>query len=346
MILSKDEAEKLISVAALVISIELVLFKFLPDVSTAVIQHLTSSLMDFATFEKDYLRPGSVFHPRFLGNYLLYDLAKLIGRAFHSNDPRLHPLRVAAGIVTPVYAWLGTYFVLQRGGRMDWRYFLAAYALVVLMGLYVFYPGDMPSFAFLSLALWALLRERLVAALLLMLITGLFRESAFHMVWLVAAWAWCSRSRLLQERLFWPCMFALAFAVEYVAVRHFFPGPVSSAGGVILDPRRLFLDKGLLSLTTLCSLGLAALFPLAGLLTARDIPQGDWRGRFFELNCYIFPAWIVFYRMMNGNIAEFRMLLPAILPCIYGVAYRRGDAFNSSAPPADSPAPSGPLPLH
>ena len=328
-ILSTDRGEKLISLAALVISIELVLFKFLPDVSTAVVQHLTSSLTDFTAFEAQYMTPGSVFHPRFLGNYILYDLARWLGHVVHSDDPRLHPLRVAAGIVTPLYALLGACFVVQDSTRMAWRYFLVPYALAVLMGLYVFYPGDMPSFAFLSLALWALLDERMIAALLLMLVTGLFRESAFHMVWLVAAWAWCARSRSLREKLAWPGLFALAFVLEYVAIRHFFPGPVSSAGAIILDPRRLFLDKGLLSLTTLCSLGLASLFPLACLLAVRAPGQrkpgkDDWRATFFELNAYVFPAWIVFYRMMNGNIAEFRMLLPAILPCLYGLAFSKG----------------------
>jgi len=324
IILSREWGEKLIGLAAMIVSIEAVLFKFLPDVSTAAVQHLTSSLTDFAAFEKVYLTPGTVFHPRFLGNYILYDLAKLLGRVFHSNDPRLHPLRVAAGILTPVYASLGACLVLKNEmGGVSWRYFLAPYVLVVLMGLYVFYPGDMPSFACLSLALWALLDERLLVALLLMLITGLFRESAFHMVWLVAAWAWSARSRPLRARLVWPGIFALTFALEYVVIRHFFPGPISSAGAVILDPRNLFLERGLLSLTTLCSLGLATLFPLSCLLTVRDIPAGDWRGTFFELNCYVFPAWIVFYRMMNGNIAEFRMLLPVILPCIYGIAYAK-----------------------
>jgi len=39
------------------------------------------------------------------------------------------------------------------------------------------------------------------------------------------------------------------------------------------------------------------------------------------VNCYAFPGWIVFYRMMNGNLSEFRMLFPALLPCMYGIAY-------------------------
>jgi hypothetical protein len=316
-----DRAEKLISLAALGIAIEIVFFKFLPDLSTALIQHGQSELTDFTQFERAYLTPGSVHHARFLGNYILYSLARLLGSAYHSTDPRLHPLRVAAGILSPIYAYLGAYFALRDRAHLAWRFFLAPYALAVLIGLYVFYPADMPSLAFLSMAVFFLLKERRPAVLLLMLITGLFRETSFHIVWLVAAWAWCDRSRGLRERTVWLVGFTLAFALEYVAVRHFFPGPVSSAGAVILDPRALFLDRGMLSLTTICTLGLAALFPLACLVRIRDIGVADWRRGFFTLNCYAFPAWIIFYRMMSGNLSEFRMLFPVLVPCIYGIAY-------------------------
>jgi hypothetical protein len=320
--LAADQAEKLISVAALCLAIELVLFKFLPDLSTAVIQHGQSALMDFGQFEREYLRPGSVHHARFLGNDILYYLARLLSLAYHSADPRLHPLRVAAGILTPCYAYAGLHFALADGQRLAWRYFSVAYGLAAVIGQYVFYPGDMPSLAFLSVALFFLLKERRVVALLLMLVTGMFRETSFHMIWFVAMWAWCDRSRGPRARLGWVFVFAFAFAAEYVCVRHFFPGPVSSAGGVIVDPRVLFLDRGLLSLTTICSLGLAALFPLACLLKLRGVRgDDDWRTVFFGVNCYAFPAWIVFYRMMNGNLSEFRMLFPALLPCIYGIAY-------------------------
>jgi hypothetical protein len=316
-----DRAEKLLSLAALGIAIEIVFFKFLPDLSTALIQHDQSALTDFAQFERMYLTPGSVHHARFLGNYILYSLARLLSGLYHSTDLRLHPLRVAAGILSPAYAYLGAYFALRDPARLAWRFFIVPYALAVVIGLYVFYPADLPSLAFLSMAVFFLLEKRLWLTLLLMLITGLFRESSLHIVWLVAAWAWCDGSRGLRERAAWVLAFGLAFVLEYVAVRHFFPGPVSSAGGVIFDLRVLFLDKGLLSLTTLCSVGLAALFPLACLIRARNIAAGDWRRRFFMLNACAFPAWLVFYRMMNGNLSEFRMLFPVLVPCIYGIAY-------------------------
>lgn len=345
-----DRAEQLISLAALTLAIELVLFKFLPDLSTALIQHGHSSLTDFAQFEHDYLVPGSVHHARFLGNYILYYFAKLLGLAYHSGDLRLHPLRVAAGILTPCYAYVGARFALADRAHLEWRYFIATFGLAAVIGLYVFYPADMPSLALLSVALFFLLKERLLPALVLMLITGMFRETSFHMVWFVAVWAWCDRSSGARERLGWVAGFALAFVVEYLAIRHFFPGPVSSAGGIIIDPRILFLDKGLLSLTTICSVGLAALFPLACLLKLRDSGGdspggGDWRRVFFAVNCYAFPAWIVFYRMMNGNLAEFRMLFPALLPCMYGIAYaaRQSKVRASAAPgsPARGSAPHG-----
>jgi hypothetical protein len=331
---STDRAEKLISLAALTISIELVLFKFLPDISTAAIQHLTSDLTDFGTFEHAYLMPNSVHHARFLGNYILYDLAKLLSQLIHSADPRLHPLRVAAGIVTPVYAIIGALPALRGRLGLNWRYFLVPYSLAVFIGLYVFYPGDMSSLACLSLACWLLLEERLLPALLWTLLAGLFRESAFHMVWLVAAWAWCASSQPLGKRLAWLGAFAIAFALEYVAVRRFFPGPISASGGIILDPRTLF--DGLRSITVICSLGLAALYPLACLLRVREIPaeewpKADWHRQFFTLNCFVFPAWIILYRMMSANISEFRVLLPAILPCIYGIAFppRRSQSVAS-----------------
>jgi len=316
-----DQAETLIGLGALGLSIELVLFKFLPDLATAMIQNGRSALTDFGQFEREYLAPGSVHHARFLGNYILYSLAKLLATLYHSPDPRLHPLRVAAGILTPIYAYLGVLPAIRDRRSLAWRYFISLYAFIVLIGLYVFYPADMPALAFLSMALCFLLQGRLWPTLLLTLLTGLFRETSFHMVWFVAVWCWCDHSRTLRQRLIWLGTFILAFILEYIAVRQFFPGPISSAGGVILDPRELFLDRGVLSLTTICSVGLAALFPLACLVRIREISTSDWRRAFFGLNCYAFPAWIVFYRMMNGNLAEFRMLFPVLIPCVYGVAY-------------------------
>lgn len=317
----REQWEKLLGLCALGCAIELVLFKFLPDVSNALLQRQTSNLTAYGEFEQTYLKPNSVHHARFLGNYILYYLAKTLGSLYHSADVRLHPLRVAAGILTPIYAAAGAVPALWGRQPLSWRYFLALYGAMVVLGQYVFYPADMPSLALLSIGLLLLLEERLVYVLLIMLAVGLFRETSLHMVWFVGIWAFCSSPRARNMRWVWVGVFVLAFIAEYVLIRRLFPGPVSSAGTIVIDPRAIFLDRGMLSITTICSLGLAAVFPAICLLHMSSVDVHDWRRRFFRINCYAFPGWILFYRMMAGNLAEFRMLFPVLLPCIYGVAY-------------------------
>lgn len=328
-----SRTEKILAVAALALSIELVIFKFLPDIGTASVQHRPSELTDFEVFRHYYLQPDSVHYARFLGNRILYMLATALDGVYHTTDVRLHPLRLAAGILTPLYAYLGAMPVLAGSAAFSWRYFLALYSFAVLMGLYVFYPGDMSSLAFLSFSLYFLLHERLALAILFMLITGLFRESSFHVVVFAGVWGISTPSRPATAKAMWVGVFMVAFALEYTLVRHFFPGPIASAGGIIFDPRRIFFDSGFSSLTTVCSLGLAALFPIGAWVRLRPLPAGDWRKRFFALNCLCFPLWIVFYRMMNGNLSEFRMLLPAILPCIYAIAYAARQSHLALADP-------------
>ena len=328
--------EKALGLLALFICIELIFFKFLPDLSTALVQRGSSALTSFDTFNAFYLKPRSVEYPRFLGRRILLAVADRLAPVLHSPDVRLHPLRVAAGLLTPVYAYAGAILALQTR-QYSWRYFLVLYSMVALMGLYVFYPGDMPSFAMLSIALYCLLRERLGPALLFMLLTGMFRESSLHAVFFVLLWALCARDRPAPVRMAWVVGFGVAFAAQYVAIRQVFKGPISSVGGVILDPRRLFLEPGLYSLTTLCSLGLALVVVLLCVLRTRSLPHEDWRYGFFRLNCYSLPLWIVFYRSLNGNISELRMLWPVLLPCIYGIAYA-GSSSPGRGPPATGAA--------
>jgi hypothetical protein len=321
-----EHVEKLLAVAVLACAIELVFFKFLPDLATAVIQGVPSNLTDFSLFERDYIVRGSLFSARFLGNHIFWDVARFVGHFVPSQDVRLHPLRITAGILTPLYAWAGAYPALRRASGLNWRFFMAAYAVTVVISLYVFYPYDMPAFAALSVAMYFLLRERLGWALAFMLLTGLIRESAFHVVTWVALWSLCSRSVPAGRRFTWLCVFAVTFALEYLAVRHYFPGPLTAAGGVVLDPRAIFLGRQMLSLTNLCTVGMELLLAAVCLNRLRDGDRADWRDRFFVVNCYALPAWLIFYVVMNGNLAEFRLLLPALLPCIYGLA------FATSAP--------------
>src|SRR5271154_2434860 len=119
-----ETADKVTHLFLLVVCIELVLFKFLPDIATAAIQNDASSLAAFTVFENTYMLPGSVHHARFFGNHILYFLAKEIAVFVHSADIRLHPLRIAAGVLTPIYACIGAIPVLYRNESYDWRAFV------------------------------------------------------------------------------------------------------------------------------------------------------------------------------------------------------------------------------
>src|SRR5580658_7170933 len=120
--------EKLLSLIGLAFAIELVFFKFLPDIATGVIQGNPSDLTDFALFKRDYLQLGTLSYTRFLGNQILWHVAQFIAGFIHSQDVRLHPLRIAAGVLTPLYACVGAYPVLRGSLGLNWRYFMAAYA--------------------------------------------------------------------------------------------------------------------------------------------------------------------------------------------------------------------------
>jgi hypothetical protein len=327
-----ERFEKLLSLAALAFAIELVFFKFLPDLSTALIQGYPSNLTDFSLFERDYIVRGSLFSTRVLGNHIFWHVAQFVGHFVHSQDVRLHPLRITAGILTPLYAFAGAYPALRRSSGLNWRYFMAAYAVTVVVSLYLFYPYDMPAFAGLSVAMYFLLRERLGWALAFMLLTGLTRESAFHVVTWMALWMLCSRSLPSRGRFIWVCIFAVTFVLEYLAVRHFFPGPMTSVGGVVLDPAAIFLGKQMLSLTNTCSVGMELVLAALCLNRLRDTDPADWRRTFFVVNCYALPGWMIFYVMMHANLAEFRLLLPALLPCIYGLAFATAPPVRDAAP--------------
>jgi len=322
--------EKLLSLIGLAFAIELVFFKYLPDISTGLIQGNPSDLTDFKLFHRDYLELGTLSYTRFLGSRIFWQVAQFIGRFIHSQDMRLHPLRITAGLLTPLYACIGAYPVLRGALGLNWRYFMAAYAAMVVMSLYVFYPYDMPALALISVTMYFLLKEDMTLTLVFMLLTGLFRETSFHVVTWVGLWMILARTRPLRERVLWFLAFAAAFVLEYKAIRHFLPGPVTGGGHIVFDPRAIFLGRGMLSLTATCSLGLEAVFALAGLNRLFKVQTRDWRSTFLIANCCVLPGWWIFYRMMDSNMAEFRLLLPAVLPCVYGLAFATGRETRAS----------------
>ena len=82
------------------LAIELIFFKFVPDLGTATLpsQESPSLLTNFRSFENYYLNPGTLMSARFAGTRILLGLAKLLDRHLSSSDVRLHPLRISAAI--------------------------------------------------------------------------------------------------------------------------------------------------------------------------------------------------------------------------------------------------------
>jgi hypothetical protein len=307
---------KLLALGALFFLTEIVVFKFLADLSTAVVQHTASPLIGFDAYRDAFMPPDSVFRPRFLGTEIVWWIASLIH--IHSNDIRLSPLRLAVGITSPLYLSIGIAPVM-RSSRYSWAIFYAGYLAIGLVSQFGYAPWDLPSFAFESVSLFYVLEERFICSFLWMLVAGLFRESSLHVVWFVACW-WLANltghDRVSSLRSV--VVFLAGFVLEYVAIRYFFPSPMRAPMGSIYE---IFFGGGVVSLTTICTLGFAVLFPI-GYLCIADRESNDWREKFFRYNCYAFPGWILFYRVMSGNLSEFRIFLPVLLPIVYGFAWK------------------------
>ena len=256
---------------------------------------------------------------RFAGTRILLGLAKLLDRHLSSSDVRLHPLRISAAILTPLYAFVGLVPVLIRKTRYHWRRYAALYGGYCVLSLYTFYPYDMPSIALISVAAFLILEEQLGAGLIVMLLTGVFRESSLHVAWFVCGWAICNRNIPLGRRLMWAVVYCIAFVLEYFVIRMFYPVYSSSNR---LDLYGIFFGRGLWSLSCLVTLSIVAIVPICYLVRQRSPFGLDWRTDFFVLNCVVTPVWIVFYRFMGGNISELRMVIPVLLPLFYGLAIR------------------------
>lgn len=316
--------EKLIALLMCCLVIELALFKFTPDLAHQVYQNQKSALTSFDVYESQYMTPDSVMYPRFLGNMILFELAEFISSIFEiSDDIRLHPLRIAAGILTPIYFILGAFRAVFGFREINWKVFLTYYSLMFFSGMYVFYPYDAPSIAFISLCLSFILRGNILYAFLCFVVAGLFRESSLHVVVLMVVFSFVNRFNYARNMKLWMWVgvFLVTYVVEYEIIRYFYPGPVTSNGYIDYDPTEIILGDGFLSLTTIVTLPLALLFPI-NYYVLRDQFDNNWIREFISINCLLVPFWVLFYRAMGGNIPEFRILWPVLLPCIYGISYK------------------------
>ncbi|HSI35128.1 MAG: hypothetical protein ACAI43_17185 [Phycisphaerae bacterium] len=303
--------------------------KFAADVSGPIVQRVDVPPM-LTSYDNYWWHANQ--HPamtaRFAGNYSVYYLAKGIERITGiPADPRLHPIRLAAAIASIFWLWVGALPVLlDRSGRWDWRTFYAAFLGASCVALFAYTPYDLPSLAFTSLGLWAVIHRRPAWALLWILLGNPFRESLLHVVFFAGCTLLIPRLRM---SLAWIAALTVAFFAEWYLIRRFYPVP--SAFTI-----KIFGD--LLSPTLWASVGLCLWFAgQAGLSIARRVAAGGWSplDRFFTLQILALLPWLLFYKLNNGNLAEFRMLLPVVLPLMFALAYRGEPAGSMSREPGN-----------
>jgi len=314
-----------LAVLASLIFIIIIFFKFIPDIGTGVIQKSPSVLTSWEAYENQFLKPSSVHHARFLGNITVHQLARFLTAFIHNDDIRLHPLRISAALLTLVWFLVSLFPPFLFPSDLDWRVYLPTLALMFFAGLYVYYPCDAPALACLTLSIVFILKERMYWALLGMIVTGLFRESSFHVVSSIAIWAWCARHHNLKTRLLWLLIFILTFIFEYKMTRVFYPGVERGLEfyqmRLIENWDKILLGKGLISLTSLMSIPLALIYPISWWLLKHSQISGNWQQNFFAISCLAFPFWIFFYLVQDAGLAEFRVMWAFIIPCILGLAW-------------------------
>jgi hypothetical protein len=313
----EDALLKAVALAATPLLVLLVLLKFAPDISTAVVQKTPPVLADYDFYWQAYT--VEVFTPRFAGMRLVYGLAKGIERLTGvPADPRLHPLRLAAFVVATLSIWGGALAVLlDRTGRWNWRTFYAGHLALCLMSLYVYAPWDLPAYGFVAAALPAILRKQLIWAMVLLLVGGLFRESMLHIAWFAVA---TLIFPALSVGIGWAAAYLVAFFAEWKLIRVWFPTPARFGDWSVwpnLTSMTAWASAGLL----LCVAALAGIV-LAGRLARRGKSDnsGAQLDRFFLLQVAMVPIWMLFYMANSGNWSEFRLFLPVALPLVYALS--------------------------
>jgi hypothetical protein len=267
--------------------------------------------------------------PRFAGNYAVYYTAKAIESVIGiPGDIRLHPLRLAACIWSTLSIWAAALPVmLDRSGRWNWRVFYAAYLAMACVSFYTYMPYDLPSTAFVVLGLWAVLHRRPAIALIAIVIGSTFRESMLHVVF----FAMCALLiPSLRVHAGWVVAMLVVFFAEWFIIRRYlFPGARNTFVW------RIWHHLG--SLTLWASVGLVMWYTAQSTLSiSRRVAGFGWDDvdLFFWLQVLAVVPWLIFYTMNNGNLSEFRMLLPVLVPLVFALAYRRTPDDTAAQQPA------------
>lgn len=297
--------------------------KYVPDYSFAEITGAPRLLTDYDVFWKEMQTVGT-YRARFASYYLHYYTAKGIEAVMGvSNDPRLHPMRLAGFLITTLSLYVvAAPTLLDRTGRWDWRVFYGGLMSVTAMSLYLFLPFDFPALALISLAFVALLRKRRVLAMVLLLACGLFRENNLHI-------AWFALSMLVIPSLSvgrgWTAAYLVAFFAEYWLLRKWvFTYQDNPIPWVVYHN---LISPGSWMIVCIILMMACIAFVVIASRTARA-RRWDPLDVFFTIQFVVAPAWLVFYLVNGSNWSEFRIQLPTLLPLLYAASYR--------PPPPDS----------
>ena len=332
----EDLLLKLIVLAATPLVSLLIFVKYLPDY--AVLTPTPAPLSSYAVYW-EHMHGIEPFRARFASNYTFHYVAKAIEAVIGiPGDPRIHPLRLSAALVTSVCLWLVTLPVLlDRRRNWDWRVFYTALLIVSFFALYQFNPADYPSLVFVSAGLVFLLNKQRVPAMIALLICGLFRESNIHIAWFAVSMLIIPR---LSVGVGWAAAYVVAFFAEWWVIREVI---FNVGGNDVWMVIRINLASPTAWTMVALVLCLAALtYVVVAARRARARARGlspDPLDTFFLIQVVWVPVWLLFYLFAGSNWTEFRVQLPTLLPLVYALAYRpREDKANAVSDVASFPS--------
>lgn len=171
---------RLCVVALIALVLAHVFFRVASDLQWGDAPGHESPLKSWEVFEARYFdEAGSVHVSRFAGSHMVHALARAIESAVGTPaDPRAHPLRIAATLFAIVCTLAGVApFLFGRpdgavGRGWSWPAYVSGYVALVVLGLQVWQPYDLPALACISLAAWWCLHERWWLALVALVVGG------------------------------------------------------------------------------------------------------------------------------------------------------------------------------